>query len=305
MKRFFRYACFLGALVSAASAAMEQWTRERDGATIRAELKEFDAESGEVSLKLEDGRDAVISEAILIEAHRQRLQKIAAEIAAKEEASKKPRLETVTPEDGGGHKLHVYKPAGYLDGDPANRKRPIAFLYAPGGHSMRVLKRLKPAAGELGWVLVGVDAYRNTKSVEHRYDERMDNTASAFEWVEENVEFASDKIVFGGMSGGAWWSYQSASDLTRDAAGILAFGGWMGKMHDKRYSRDMAVVMINGSKDKNAIHFETIDGDFLRDRASADVKIFRFSGGHTLAPADVARKAARWIHETKQFGGGY
>lgn len=84
-------------------------------------------------------------------------------------------------------------------------------------------------------------------------------------------------------------------------AGILSSGGWMGNKYDQQYSKDMAVAMINGDKDKNAISFEQPDGDFLKKKASADLKLFHFPGGHVLAPSDVALEAARWVHLTQKF----
>lgn len=42
-----------------------------------------------------------------------------------------------------------------------------------------------------------------------------------------------------------------------------------------------------------------INGDFLKSRVSADVKVFHLLGGHVLAPADVALEAALWLHQTK------
>lgn len=73
-------------------------------------------------------------------------------------------------------------------------------------------------------------------------------------------------------------------------------------MYDKRYSRRMAVALVNGDKDGPAIGYERPDGDVLRSRASAsEVRVFRFDGGHVLAPAETVTKAARWLHQRKQF----
>ena len=288
--------------ISPLKAEVESWTRMADNVTISAELMSFDSSTNKVKLKLKNGKQAEIDASILIEPHRDRLAKRAEETAAKKLAAAKSRLESFVPENGGGHKIHVYKPAGYMEKDSSSLTRPIAFLYSAGGNSMSLVKRLKPVADELGWVLVGVDAYRNTKSLEDRYKERMKDTQIAFEWVKKNLYFDAKKIVFGGMSGGGWWSYQSASDLTREAAGILSFGGWMGNMHDKKYSKKMAVAMINGDKDKNANSCIEKDEAFLKRKASAKIKVYHFPGGHVLAPSDVALEAARWIHETKGFG---
>lgn len=283
-------------------AEIREWTRENDSKSIRAELVSFDPESGIVRLKLETGKEVDLDQQVLTEENRIFLKAQADEIAKKREAAEKPRMESVTPPEGGGHAIHIYKPAGYLDGSETERARPLAILYAPGGNSKSLVDLVKLTSNELGWLVVGVDAYRNTTSIEDQYDERMKNTQAAFHWVSENLVFDPKKIVFGGLSGGGWWAYQSAAEVTNEAAGILSFVGWMGNMHNKRYSKDMAVAMLNGDQDKNALHFEEIDGDYLRKRASAEVKAFHFPGGHVTAPADVILEAARWIHEIKGFG---
>ena len=194
----------------------------------------------------------------------------------------------------------TYKPASYVDAKSDNEERPIAFLYSPSGKSKSLVNRLKLAADELGWVLVGVDAYSN-KKVEKSRSKVMGDTKIAFDWAKKNLSFDSKKIVFGGLSGGAWWSYQSASELTQKTAGILAFGGWMSNMYDKDYSRKMAVALINGDKDKGSLLYEEKDSKFLEKRTKSEVRAFRFSGGHVLAPSDKALEAARWIHQTKEF----
>ncbi|MGD9417403.1 MAG: hypothetical protein Q7R22_000570 [Verrucomicrobiota bacterium JB025] len=279
----------------------QDWTRAKDNNSISASLLSFDLDQDRVSLKLKNGKVVDIKASILIPAHIARLEQLDSENKAKQEAASKPRLSSHTPEGGGGFKVHVYKPAGYIDDSPSSKTRPIAILYTGSGRSITVVDRLKAASDELGWVLVGVDAYKNTSSLEDRYEERMEHTKTAFEWIRNNISFDPNKMVFGGMSGGAWWSYQSASDLTKEAAAILAFGGWMGNMHDKKYSRKMAVAMVNGDKDKNALSYEEKDGDFLKRKASCTVKTFHFPGAHILAPSEVALEAARWIHTTKKF----
>ncbi len=279
-----------------------EWTRESDSKTIKAELVSFDPATGKVRLSLESGKEVELDQGIFTTENRSFLEAHVEKLAGIRKAAEKPRMETATPGNGGGHALHIYKPAGYLDMQESERNRPIAFLYSAGGNSKGLVNLLKPAADELGWLLVGIDAYRNTSSLEERYKERMQDTKAAFEWTRENLVFDESKIVFGGNSGGGWWAYQSAAELTNDAAGILSFVGWMGNMHDKRYSKKMAVAMINGDKDKNALIYEESDGDFLRKRADANVKAFHFPGGHVTAPAPVALEAARWIHETKGFG---
>lgn len=288
-------------LLSSAAIMAETrgWVREADGRKIEAELISYDPETKQLSLAMAGGKKVVIDSSILSAEDQTYLTDHLTKRAAALESAKTGRMESFIPDNGGGHKVHIYKPPGYIDGDASNKDRPVAFLYSPGGSSQEVLDRLQPAADELGWLLVGVDAYKNTHSLEELYQERMDHSKAAFEAVADRLVFDPQKIVFGGMSGGAWWSFQSAAELTREAAGILSFGGWMGNMHEKSYAKKMAVAQVNGNADANAINYEEIDSNFLRKRASAKVKVFRFEGGHVLAPAETALEAARWIHTQK------
>jgi len=73
-----------------------------------------------------------------------------------------------------------------------------------------------------------------------------------------------------------------------------------GEYHLK-FPRKMAVAIVNGDKDKGARTWELKDMKFLEEKARADVKLFHFPGGHVMAPSDICLKAAKWIHETKQF----
>lgn len=277
-------------------AEFENWTRESDQATISAELVDYDPESGEVTLLLENRKEFTMPAGSLVAKNRERLDSY----AEKKKEAAMPRLQSFEIE-GTPHKVHVYKPAGYMDGAASSGSRPIAFLYSAGGNSMSIVNNLRKSSDELGWLLVGVDAYRNTNSLEEKYEERMEMTKAAYKWVSENLTYDEEKIVFGGMSGGGWWSFQSAAELTGNAAGVLSFGGWMGRMYDKKYSRNMAVAIVNGDNDKNANTWAEKDADFLKKKFRATVKTFSFPGGHVMASEDVALQAARWIHETKEF----
>lgn len=210
-------------------------------------------------------------------------------------------LESFKPVDDAGHKIHVYKPLKYA-AEPAKRDlSPILFLFQPNGNSMSLLKRMKPIAEELGWLIVGVDAYRNTNSLQDQYRNRMNGTKAAYEWAMDNLVFDPRKIVFGGFSGGGWWAYQCTAEIDKRAAAVISLGGWMGNMHDKSYAKKMAVAQVNGSDDSSALAYENKDSRFMTEQRRADVKAFRFNGGHVVAPEAVLLKAARWIHSEKKF----
>ena len=53
---------------------------------------------------------------------------------------------------------------------------------------------MKPIAEELGWLIVGVDASRNTDSLQDQYRMRMKGTKAAYEWVMDNLVFDPKKL---------------------------------------------------------------------------------------------------------------
>ncbi len=281
-------------------SGLDNWTRAKDEKSIEAYFVSFNSKTNQVTLKMKNGQSHTIELSVLIPKHQTRAKELHMKMVHKEKETGKPKIESTALKEAGGEMVHIYKPVNHMRNLPTNRPPPILFLYSPSGKSLNIVKRLKPAAEELGWILVGVDAYSNSK-VKRNRSKVMQNTKATFNWAKENLSFDSNKIVFGGMSGGGWWSYQSASEVTNKTAGIIAFGGWMSKMYNQKYSRRMAVAIVNGDKDKGALLYEEKDSDFLKKKARAEVKVFHFPGGHVLAPSDIALKAARWIHETKNF----
>ncbi|QQL44136.1 dienelactone hydrolase family protein [Sulfuriroseicoccus oceanibius] len=279
----------------------DTWTRASDGRTITADLLAFNAETNRVTLKLSSGKESTFDASILSPDDQQRLAQFAEEEAKRIEASKHGRMESLTPENGGGHKIHIYRPPGYIDNSADSKTRPVVFVYHYRGKSQDIVEHMKLTADELGWVVVGVDAYTNTKSLEDRYDERLAQTKAAFACAQQAVNFDPNKIVFTGMSGGSWWSFQSTAEIAPEAAGVISHGGWMGNMYDQSYPRKMAVAIINGDKDKNAISYETKDTNFLEKKTRAKVRAWHFPGGHVMPTPELTLEAARWIHETKGF----
>lgn len=297
-----RNGIILGLLITSLSlrAEIEKWTRGADGVTISAELVNFDPATNKVTLKLQNGAEAVIDGAILVEDNQQRLARHAKEVAAKREASKIGRLESVDVENGGGYKMHIYRPAGYIDGDNENKSRPVVFVYGPGENAMWILNLLKPGADELGWVMVGVDAYCNKRLRAQQRVQVIKDSKAAYEDARKRVVFDGKKVVFGGFSGGAYWSYQSSLWLEKNTAGIVAIGGVMNSEHSNNYSKNMAVAIVNGVKDKENNDHIKPDTQCLENN-KATVKLFTYNAGHTLPKPEIALAAMRWIHETKIF----
>ena len=70
--------------------------------------------------------------------------------------------------------------------------------------------------------------------------------------------------------------------------------------------KKMAVAQVNGNDDSGALAQENKDSRLMTEQRSADVKAFRFNGGHVVAPEEVLLKVARWIQQpSKNFRAHY
>jgi predicted esterase len=277
-----------------AEEELRTWTRKGDGKTLEAKLLTVD--ENKVNLQMKGGREVSLELAILSDLDRKWLAEWqAAEKAANEVAAEMQSHETEGVAAGSWH-------VRYPQNVPVNRRgeRPLCVLYSPSGKSQSVMKRVELAADQLGWILVGIDAYSNARAKESNH-EVLENTQKVFAEVQKAVPHSKDKVIFGGMSGGALWSYISSAQVYPETAAILAFGGWMGNAYDRSYPRRMTVAMVNGDNDTGAKNYEEPDEDFLRKTAKAEVKVFHFPGGHEIAPPEVVAVAASWIHGEAGF----
>jgi len=80
------------------------------------------------------------------------------------------------------------------------------------------------------------------------------------------------------------------------ARGILAFGGWLGgeEMRKAPFQKRLSVAIVNGDGDAAANSHAGSDKKALEMR-KCEVKIFKFPGGHAIAPAPVVDEAIQWL----------
>ena len=60
--------------------------------------------------------------------------------------------------------------------------------------------------------------------------------------------------------------------------------------------KKMRVAIVNGDKDEAANSYVERDQGILEKRR-CEVKVFKFPGGHVVAPPDVILTAMQWIAE--------
>jgi len=178
-----------------------------------------------------------------------------------------------------GISYHLYTPGNFS----TNSIPPLVIAFSPGGSGMQMVKAMKASAEQAGWLLIGVD-------LELKMEDEL--LADIFKRVPHQLE----RICLAGFSGGAMRAYILSSRI-ENVAGIIAYGGWLGgKDSDRDYCRKMAVAIVNGENDKGANAWVERDKDKLRNR-DCEVKVFKFPGGHQIAPAEVSSAAIAWIEE--------
>lgn len=283
-----------------AFSEVRTWTRAEDQNSFRGEYISQDIEAESVTIS-KSGKEFSLPLSTFI---KEDLAYVAKMAAAEEEQRKltgpigEAVLERHAHPKATVETYYSYLPASYTK---AGEKSPVCFIYSPGGDSRRILDPMQKTADELGWVLIGIDSYKNDTAKSPAGGEQIIEDAILItETAFEDFNIDEERVVFAGYSGGAWWSYRSSHAVYKDTRGILAFGGWMNREYDSPYPRKMAVAMVNGDNDSNARAWEKKDGEALEDRR-AKVKVFTFSGGHQVPPKDTILEAAKWVHETQEF----
>ncbi len=281
-------------------AESRTWTRVSDGKSLEAKYVSQDIDAKTVTIST-NGKEFTLPADTFSGADTEYLEQQAlAEVELKklEQPIGKPVSESHSHPDAVVKTWHSYLPATYSQ---AGIRSPVCFVYSSGGNSKSVMDKIQTVSDELGWVLIGIDTYKNHMAEKGDGKQRMiDDSKKIVEAALKKFHLDPDRVVFSGMSGGAWWSYHSTHAVYPQAKGVIAFGGWLYNEHDMPYPKDLAIAMVNGSSDKGATSWEERDSAALK-RKKADVKVFHFPGGHEIAPPDVALEAARWIHETKDF----
>ncbi|BDS08021.1 hypothetical protein NT6N_30610 [Oceaniferula spumae] len=181
---------------------------------------------------------------------------------------------------------YVYQPSTYK----ADGTDPMLLLFSSSGNGYTMMLRHFEAAEKVGMVLVTADYFSN-KNSGPTSDKHFTEMLPQLEIISHDPK----KLFLGGDSGGALRAYHYTADFDRPWAGVYANGGWLGRDHTRKYRANMRVAMINGHKDKNALHFTKGDTDYLTESRSCNVALFSFEGGHQLAPTEAQVEAFNWL----------
>ena len=289
MKRF--TLIFAALSLSLAFAEERTWTSS-DGRTLRAELLSYNIEAERVTIKTSANKEFTLPFDKISEEDRAYLRELAEKEKAKLEELKKAAAEkagkSVKETTDAGNSFHVYYPQSYS----LEKKPSVLILFSPGGGGAGIMRNFKQGADKLGWVLVGCDNLKNGQD----WDEGKVIFNDLLAAIEERVD--PGRLYVGGMSGGAMRAYLYTAVIERPWKGVIACGGWLGggKNHELKFTKKMAVAIVNGDTDKNAnLYIESTKKVF--ERRGGKVEVIMFPGGHTVGPPDVIEKAMTFVHE--------
>ncbi len=274
---------------SQANTSVRAWSYA-DGKTFKALILAWDAKTDLVTLS--DGGDSTYT------VKRTELS-LADQAYVRQWFNHREKLDKKLKETGGemlylqstgtwNSDYYVYKPSTYK----ADGTAPLLVLFSSSGTGYRMMLRHFEAAEKSGMVLVTLDYYSN-RTMGAESDKHFTELLPQLETISHDPK----KLFLGGDSGGALRAYQYSATFDRPWAGIYANGGWLGRNYTRKYRSNMRVAMINGHKDRNALHFTKADTDHLTKIRQCNVALFSFEGGHQLAPTDAQLEAFNWLLE--------
>lgn len=274
---------------------MRTWTSS-DGTKIVARMVAHNEDSGDVTLRREDGREFVLPPERLAEEDRALVETRAAALReAREKAmaeiealrDKTIRYQTASAEP---QTYHVYYPPAYSPTKPA----PILLLFSPGGGGGGMIPNFKEPASKHGWILVGVDGPKNGQDI--AIGSKM--VAEMLPDIEKTVAFHDPQQLYtSGMSGGAIRAFITVSEHDRPWKGVISLGGWLGPHPDTiKLPRGLAVAWVNGDSDRGANSYIARDTALVPGKS----RLFAFPGGHVIGPAEVLEEAMIWVRENSR-----
>jgi len=285
-------AAFLGGAL--ANTNVRTWTLE-NGSTIHAELVAYDEEADRVHLRINEKDDSFwklgdfspIDQAWLVE-----WLEIGERLTAK--LAEMPGEHTHYNWSGelGIYDFYVYEPSTVAN----TADRPIMLLFSPGKNGRRFLLRHIDAAEATGMVIVTLDRFGNTHTVEEGKTQ-AEKFLELFPQIERTVAHDRDRLFVGGTSGGALQAFRKTANVPRSWAGVYANGGWLGpEDHMEDAFPAMRVAVVNGNNDRAANHYLPRDRKIL-EANGCTIGVISFEGGHQVPPKESLIKAWDWLLE--------
>jgi predicted esterase len=274
-----------------ANSDMRKW-EFKDGGSVRAEMTDYQEESGVLTLRKEDKTELKIDKTTLspldeawllqwvefTEQTQALMEKLGGKLERKASTGQFPT------------EYSVYHPSG----EKPAAGRPLLILFHPGGKGHRDILRYVEAAEAVKMTLVSCETFQNTKDNPEKEAALLERFKELLPQIEASVPHDPAKVFMGGVSGGGWRAFHYSAQIARPWAGIFANCSWVGdeKYWDLPYPA-MRVAMVSGNNDYGRYSLEK-DTEVLSKRGCT-ISVQAFEGGHQVAPPDVMTKAFRWL----------
>jgi dienelactone hydrolase len=177
----------------------------------------------------------------------------------------------------------LYLPTAF---DPA-RRWPILFLFDPRARGGVAAELFRPAAEELGWILLSSN---NTRS-DGPGEPNQRAVDALFPDAFRRLPVDDRRIYAGGFSGGAVIAW-SVGLVSRGLAGVISIGGRPEPAH-AALAPGFALFAAAGVEDFN--HQPTRALDAIAAKAGVPHRLEQFPGPHAWCPPETARRALVWL----------
>ena len=286
---------FVFCSVSSANSDVRDWELV-DGSTLRAELIDFDKDSGDVLLKVNDVDDLRLTVdrfSAIDQAWLKEWVEFEAELTEQVQELGGTFDHLITNGDY-PTELFVYYPS---ESKQSAEPLPAMILFNAGGKAARYCLRHIEAAEVSGMVIVACGTFRNTGGDDKLEAEMLARFKEVFPQILQRVKLDPKRVFMGGVSGGAWRAYHFAAFVDYPWAGIYANGGWLGgrKYYALNYPGDMRIAMVNGNQDNAANQWIEMDSKRLMQQATNKIRVIAFEGGHQVPPTATQLKTFNWL----------
>ncbi|MEM1405373.1 MAG: hypothetical protein AAGG59_01260 [Bacteroidota bacterium] len=189
----------------------------------------------------------------------------------------------------------LYLPSNYRD----SIEWPAIFIFEPAARGNLPVKRFRPVAEELGYILISSNNSRNGS-----WEVVFDAAEALFSDAAKRYAVDASRIYTAGFSGGAR-AATALAVITNQIAGVIACGA--GLPNPVEYQPNKAhrfdYVSVAGIKDMNYLELKKV-AEKLDELGFENHQLW-FDGGHTWPPSHYLKQAVYWLELQQVKRAGY
>ena len=179
----------------------------------------------------------------------------------------------------------------------SDRALPVVFIMDPRGRALVALELFRPAAEQLGYLLLS--SYETLSDADSAY--AVNDRALSAMLVDAQVRFGADasRLYLAGFSGTAHYAWDVAASLDGHLAGIIGAGDGltMNSIEAAGVPKMTRPPVYYGTAGTDDFNYEGArNRDLALDDTSIPHRFVMFDGGHSWPPEEVAGDAMMWIH---------